>query len=172
MDCIDKWVESHCSCPFCRYKFEVWELTSFNYTNSLRYSRNPSNQPEDPSLELFVHREEDHQSSSRFKMANSFQSFPKPKKEDLVIQEGNQTASSRLLIPAENRSLSEITNISRFTESSTRNRIKEGNNGREEKMRRLWLNIVRQTVERFAGRERNSEDSESKRTPSNKCIVE
>lgn len=94
-------------------------------------------------------------------------SFPSASK-----NEGNQTASSRLLIPAENRSLSEITNISRFTESSTRNRIKEGNNGRDEKMRRLWLNIVRQTVERFAGRERNSEDSESKRTPSNKCIVE
>ncbi|KAL7166338.1 hypothetical protein ACSBR2_037085 [Camellia fascicularis] len=83
VNCIDNWLESHSSCPLCLYKFDVVELMNCTYTNSLRYTRNPSNLLEDPNLEFFVQR-----SSSRFNLGSSFRKFEKPKK-DLLVQEGD-----------------------------------------------------------------------------------
>ncbi|KAI7987044.1 putative RING-H2 finger protein ATL12 [Camellia lanceoleosa] len=83
MNCIDNWLESHSSCPRCRYKFDKVELMNCTYTNSLRYTGNPSNPLEDPNLEFFVQR-----SSARFDLGSSFQKFEKPKK-DLLVQEGD-----------------------------------------------------------------------------------
>ncbi|XP_030543079.1 E3 ubiquitin-protein ligase ATL42-like [Rhodamnia argentea] len=71
--------------------------------------------------------------------------------------------------PAEKRSMSEIVNLSRFAFSSKR-RNKEGpgnDNGREERMRQLWLPMVCRTVQWFAGRERDSREVEEKARRSN-----
>ncbi|KAF8035835.1 hypothetical protein BT93_C1762 [Corymbia citriodora subsp. variegata] len=78
--------------------------------------------------------------------------------------------SSKLMInPAEKRSMSEIVNLSRFAFSSKhKNKDILGNhNRREERMRRLWLPMVRQTVQWFAGRERDSREAEEKAHRSN-----
>ncbi|KAI7981526.1 E3 ubiquitin-protein ligase ATL42 [Camellia lanceoleosa] len=78
--------------------------------------------------------------------------------------EGNQNTISRLLSQGEKRSMSEITNLSRFREFSVRNR--SGESESSERMRAIWLPIARRTVQWFAGRERSLEGSESERQPS------
>lgn len=96
-------------------------------------------------------------------------------KVDTIASSSNALAnpgenSSKLINnPAEKRSMSEIVNVSRFA-FSTKHRNKEvlGNyNGREERMRQLWLPMVRRTVQWFAGRERDSRVAEEKAHRSN-----
>ncbi|XP_020208083.2 E3 ubiquitin-protein ligase ATL42 [Cajanus cajan] len=67
----------------------------------------------------------------------------------------------------EKRSLSEIARVPRFIETCKMNRMEEGvalggNNGREERLKRIWFPIAQRTVQWFAGQERNSRELEHK----------
>lgn len=69
---------------------------------------------------------------------------------------------SKSLDPAQKRSMSEITNISRFTDlNSSSSRISgfstSANAEIDDKVRRLWLPIARRTIQLFSGQESSSE---------------
>ncbi|XP_030448273.1 E3 ubiquitin-protein ligase ATL42-like isoform X1 [Syzygium oleosum] len=71
---------------------------------------------------------------------------------------------SKIMSPADKRSMSEITGMSRFGDSSTRNRHREmsaleGGDFKDERMRQIWLPIARRTVQWFANRETRSQDT-------------
>lgn len=71
----------------------------------------------------------------------------------------SDAAAAVTTLQSEKRSMSEITNLSRFAEFGSRKyRGRDfGNGAKEEKMMRLWLPIARRTVQWFAGRERRSQ---------------
>lgn len=86
-----------------------------------------------------------------------------------VLANPLQSSSKLKDDPSDKRSMSEIVNLSRFA-SIPKHRNKEllsNDNGREERMRQLWLPMVRRTVQWFAGRERDSQESEEKAHRSN-----
>ncbi|KAK9058864.1 hypothetical protein SSX86_023708 [Deinandra increscens subsp. villosa] len=89
MKCIDQWLETQSTCPLCRYKFDLSDVTNFTFTNSLRYTRDEGFN----NLEIFVKREQDGSSrSSRFSLGDSFRKFggKSPKKEEVLIQYGDE----------------------------------------------------------------------------------
>ncbi|KAL5768781.1 hypothetical protein ACOSP7_015326 [Xanthoceras sorbifolium] len=73
--------------------------------------------------------------------------------------------TSRTFDPTQRRSVSEITAVSRFQDSSMTNRISESSLDGKERMRRLWLPIARRTVQWYADRERRSQQSQNTAQP-------
>ncbi|KAJ7965953.1 putative Ring finger protein [Quillaja saponaria] len=98
-NCIDQWLESHSSCPLCRYKIDPKDLKNLTYSNSLRFLRSPSDLTEDSNLEITVQREKDNRGSSRFNIGSSFRKNDRGKKGELLInQEGTSIKSNWKLL--------------------------------------------------------------------------
>ncbi|KAK3438303.1 hypothetical protein EUGRSUZ_C02915 [Eucalyptus grandis] len=72
-----------------------------------------------------------------------------------VLANPGENSSKLMNNPTEKRSMSEIVDL------------RGNNNGREERMRQLWLPMVRRTVQWFAGQERDSREAEEKAHRSN-----
>ncbi|QCE00039.1 nucleolysin TIA-1/TIAR [Vigna unguiculata] len=92
MNCIDKWFESHSTCPLCRNNIDPLDIKNFTYSISSRSLRVPSNLTEDTNVEIFVHREpSSHQgsssSSSRFNIGNRFWNLGWSNKKKLLVDQ-------------------------------------------------------------------------------------
>ncbi|XP_034683272.1 putative RING-H2 finger protein ATL12 [Vitis riparia] len=97
--------------------------------------------------------------------------FTRISRSNSVCNSTHEASTSRLLNPDLKRSMSELTNLSRFTELNTKDRVKElsfgRNNAEEERTRKLWLTRAHRTVQWFASREEIPKNQSAKKYPFN-----